>query len=1041
MGSSGQATIAPGATPAAAIRAAFEGVLHRLVLTIVLVVGVIAALVSVTDIERVGAAVAASVRDQPALLLAIAAPYTLAFWLRAVAWQRLLPLGEGTATRPPAAALFSILQASLVLNHALPMKLGEVVRPMLLARRGTSLPVAVTSTLVARALDVALLALIAAATNLDVVRAHAGSVLVAALLVASFVGAVVVVSGTRGLPSPLRARAIEAAHALRAVDAPALGGATLLVGASWLLEAAVALGAARMLGIDLDIGVAAGATTVAVAFQVVQVTPGGLGVYEASMAAVLVAHGMPAGDALALATLTHGLKFGYSFTIGVACALPAALSALRGRADGAREASRLEVLAARAWNVLNEGKPFTPVFAVGVIALLAIGEGIAWPHALLGAAAIVPLALVWWRFDFPLRLRAALWVALLAFVALFRVVSVPGTILVLSLYLTFTVVLWGTVYYHLRIGTPWTNFTRFWRLVVENPDPTSGNFLEQVPKTLLLVYAFTSVARAGSWQSVAGVEVFVAALALGALLLHQWFFTWVPPLPQRGLRAAEAPRTRAASRVIVIAIDGCRADRLREAHTPFLERLRAEGTDYTQVSTVYPARTVTAFSSMLTGAPPEVHDMRSNFVPRLGVRCESVFDVLRAGGMSGVFVGIAHLIDAFGTRDVRTVTAVTNNEDIDAALVARAQRALVEESPDLLVLQLLHVDQTGHARGSYHDEYLHAIEATDRTIEGFVTWCAERGYLDGTTLLVTSDHGQGIGIGGHGHMSPPEILVPCIWAGAGVEADRIIDEPRSITEIASTLCNLLGLAAPAQAVGGALLPIEEPAAPGPVVFVLPAHNEEAALPAVLDAIARADIPNSRAIVVDDGSTDATASIAELLGALVVRHPRNRGLGAALRTGLAAARDLRPRAVVYLDADGEYDPADARTLLAPIEAGTADYVTGSRFPAARAGAPDGMPISRRIANTMFSALLSLLSGHRITDGQSGMRAFSPRALEVAEIVHDYNYAQVLTLDLLHKGIRMTEVPITYRRRQHGRSFVSAEYLWRVPLGMAREMWAG
>jgi hypothetical protein len=84
------------------------------------------------------------------------------------------------------------------------------------------------------------------------------------------------------------------------------------------------------------------------------------------------------------------------------------------------------------------------------------------------------------------------------------------------------------------------------------------------------------------------------------------------------------------------------------------------------------------------------------------------------------------------------------------------------------------------------------------------------------------------------------------------------------------------------------------------------------------------------------------------------------------------------------------------------------------------------------------LLSVLSGHRISDGQTGMRAFSRRAADVAEIVHDYNYAQVLTLDLLHKGMRMAEVPISYRRRRHGSSFINARYLWRVPLGIAREM---
>ena len=72
------------------------------------------------------------------------------------------------------------------------------------------------------------------------------------------------------------------------------------------------------------------------------------------------------------------------------------------------------------------------------------------------------------------------------------------------------------------------------------------------------------------------------------------------------------------------------------------------------------------------------------------------------------------------------------------------------------------------------------------------------------------------------------------------------------------------------------------------------------------------------------------------------------------------------------------------------------------------------------------------------GQTGFRAFSRRALECAEIIHDYNYAQMLTLDLLKKGMRLREVPISYRFRTKGKSFISVRYLWRVPAAMLREM---
>ena len=141
-----------------------------------------------------------------------------------------------------------------------------------------------------------------------------------------------------------------------------------------------------------------------------------------------------------------------------------------------------------------------------------------------------------------------------------------------------------------------------------------------------------------------------------------------------------------------------------------------------------------------------------------------------------------------------------------------------------------------------------------------------------------------------------------------------------------------------------------------------------------------------------------------------------------------------RAAVYVDADGEYPPEQIPDLLAPIEADEADYVLGSRY----LGVRERQPLLRLVANVIFTGILCLASGRRLTDGQTGFRAFSRRALECAEIIHDYNYAQVLTLDMLKKGMRLKEVPINYRFRTRGKSFISPRYLWRVPVGMLREM---
>lgn len=215
----------------------------------------------------------------------------------------------------------------------------------------------------------------------------------------------------------------------------------------------------------------------------------------------------------------------------------------------------------------------------------------------------------------------------------------------------------------------------------------------------------------------------------------------------------------------------------------------------------------------------------------------------------------------------------------------------------------------------------------------------------------------------------------------------------------------------------------------PVVAVLPVHDEQ---DTVGDVVSR--LPSTVAgrpvlvVVVDDGSTDESAARAAAAGARVVAQPRNLGLGAAVRRALAEAVALGPACVVYLDADGEYAPEDLPALAAPVLAGTADYVVGSRF----AGGPRRMRAHRSLGNRVLTGWVRWMTRRRdLTDGQSGYRAFSPGAAAAAEIVHDYNYAQVLTLDLLAKGFTYTEVPITYAFRTSGTSFVRlGTYLRRV-----------
>lgn len=469
-----------------------------------------------------------------------------------------------------------------------------------------------------------------------------------------------------------------------------------------------------------------------------------------------------------------------------------------------KPASKFEIVAARCWNVLNEGKSFHPVFVLGTFLLLHVAELWSpefWSRALPALALAVPLVLLFVRYDFPLKLRWALWGFLAAFLVVFRFVDVGALLLAFGLYLFFTVFFWGTFYYHLRTGAPKTNFVRFWRLVLENPDSTSGNFLEQMPKTLLalftLEYLMAAPLDGGRALLVLG---FTAALGISSYLIHRRFFDWKPVYPSEPTEDVNTGEPL-AKRVIVVVIDGCRLDRFHEAEKPYLEKVMAGGTVFESVETTYPARTVVCFSSMFTGAAPEKHGISSNLVLKLGLRVESVFDALRRAGKRGRLVGIAHLIDAFGD-DVASVTSVAHNDKIDQNLIAAARRELEEHDPELLVLQLLAVDQNGHTRGTYYPEYVERIEITDQLIEEFMQWCAERGYLDDdTAVILMADHGQGIGIGAHGHLSEGERFVPFAMWGSGITKGRTVTGSHSILDVAPTISYLLGIEPPGGSTG------------------------------------------------------------------------------------------------------------------------------------------------------------------------------------------------------------------------------------------------
>jgi len=203
----------------------------------------------------------------------------------------------------------------------------------------------------------------------------------------------------------------------------------------------------------------------------------------------------------------------------------------------------------------------------------------------------------------------------------------------------------------------------------------------------------------------------------------------------------------------------------------------------------------------------------------------------------------------------------------------------------------------------------------------------------------------------------------------------------------------------------------------PVAIVIAAYNEEGAIGPVIDALPASICGLATAtIVVVDGSVDGTAKEAHTHGALVCDVPVNRGQGAALRLGYRLAREGGASYIVTTDADGQYDPADAQRLLAPVLAGEADFVTGSRT----LGSEETKDPVRRLGVRVFAAAISLLAGQRVTDPSFGMRAMRAEVTGAVKLQQPQYQAAELLIGVIARGFRVTERPATIRKRRVGES---------------------
>lgn len=192
-----------------------------------------------------------------------------------------------------------------------------------------------------------------------------------------------------------------------------------------------------------------------------------------------------------------------------------------------------------------------------------------------------------------------------------------------------------------------------------------------------------------------------------------------------------------------------------------------------------------------------------------------------------------------------------------------------------------------------------------------------------------------------------------------------------------------------------------------LAVVMPAHNEAKAIAAVLRRIpAQIDSFNVIPIVVDDGSRDATARIANQHGATVVRHLTNLGVGAATITGLRAACDLDADIIVTMDSDGQHDPGEIEPLVRSLIEGPFDVVIGSRILS-----PHGMPVTRFAANLLLNAVTYVVYGKIVSDSQSGFKAFTRNAVEKLDLTcSGYEICSEIIGEMYRKNLRYKSLPI-------------------------------
>ena len=198
-----------------------------------------------------------------------------------------------------------------------------------------------------------------------------------------------------------------------------------------------------------------------------------------------------------------------------------------------------------------------------------------------------------------------------------------------------------------------------------------------------------------------------------------------------------------------------------------------------------------------------------------------------------------------------------------------------------------------------------------------------------------------------------------------------------------------------------------------IVVTIPAYNEEKTIGIVIDKIKEVMESNSynyEILVVDDGSKDNIAEVAKNAGAVVYSHPRNYGLAETFKTEIKKSLKMGADIIVHIDADNQYQPVEIPKLVKEINKGY-DMVLGSRFN----GTIESMPIIKRLGNKAFSKVISNISGIKISDAQTGFRAFTREVAEKIKITSNHTYTQEQIIRAVMEKFKIKEVPIYFAKR--------------------------